>query len=321
MTQRSPVPSRLAAVVVAAAAILTCGCSEIKNDFVPVGAMRVLPADPALTIQAIDGDGVQYAEFDVTAAIASLPDGKVVDLLGGAGTCRAVDFPLGAPTFDSSVPCAQGIVVGETTRPGTLVLDVTLTGTLRRIEPFLYDRNADSDFCPNPDGSVPMADGSACPDGVPNFLDSCPLIPNPGQEDEDEDGIGDACQALSPFTGRNDIDSDGDQVVDLLDNCIYLQNPEQTYPFEINGVPYGIPHPPECADQAAVITLDGNPVMTMRLEFEDFVQEALTGSNLVLDFNNTTALQCDWDRGECALDREAFQACVKASTTGALTGC
>ena len=63
----------------------------------------------------------------------------------------------------------------------------------------------------------------------------------------------------------------------------------------------GIPPPPECADQAAVITLDGNPVMTMRLEFEDFVQEALTGSNLVLDFNNTTALQCDWDRGECAL--------------------
>ena len=315
MTHRSPAFSRLLAAASVSVALLTGGCTEIKNDFVPVGAMRVVPADPALTIQSIDGDGVQIAEFLITEAIASTPDGTDLDLLGGL-ECRLVDFALNTPVFDSSVPCAQGIVIGESSKSGTLVLDITLTATLRRIEPFLYDRNGDSDLCPNPDGSVPMPDGSLCPDGVPNFIDNCRLIPNPGQEDEDEDGIGDACQALSPFTGRNDIDNDGDKVIDLLDNCIYLANPQQTYPFEINGAKYGIPPPPECADQAAVITLDGNPVMKMRLEFEDFFQRALTGSNLVLDFNHATSLACDWNRGECALDRGAFESCVKESTIG-----
>ena len=322
MTRRSNTfRRRVSVAAIAFAALIAGGCSEIENDFVPVGAMRVLPADPALTIQAINGDGVQIAEFRVSEAIASIPNGSTIDLLGGTGDCRLVDFPLNTPVFESASPCAEGIVVGESTKAGTLVLDVTMSGTLHRIEPFLYDRNDDSDFCPNPDGSVPMDDGTRCPDGVPNFVDNCVLIPNPGQEDDDQDGIGDACQAPSPFTGRNDRDSDGDEVIDLLDNCIYLQNPQQTYPYEINGSPYGIPPPPECAAQTAVITLDGNPTMTMHLEIPDFVQQALTGSNLVLDFNHRTSLDCDWDLGECRLIPEAFRICVKTSTTGALSGC
>jgi hypothetical protein len=34
-------------------------------------------------------------------------------------------------------------------------------------------------------------------DGVPDFLDNCPLIPNPDQKDSDFDGVGDACSSPS----------------------------------------------------------------------------------------------------------------------------
>ena len=55
-------------------------------------------------------------------------------------------------------------------------------------------------------------------DGIPDVSDNCPDIANPGQEDSDGDGIGDACEA---------IDSDGDGVSDDQDNCPYISNPGQ----------------------------------------------------------------------------------------------
>ena len=66
------------------------------------------------------------------------------------------------------------------------------------------------DPCPlDPDDDI---DG----DGVCGDVDNCPNDPNPGQEDTNGNGVGDACE-----------DTDGDGVVDGSDNCPGDANPGQ----------------------------------------------------------------------------------------------
>jgi hypothetical protein len=50
--------------------------------------------------------------------------------------------------------------------------------------------------------------------------DNCRLIPNPDQEDANENGIGDACEMTTE-------DGDKDGVLDIHDNCVEAENPDQ----------------------------------------------------------------------------------------------
>ncbi|MFH2021614.1 MAG: thrombospondin type 3 repeat-containing protein [archaeon] len=83
-------------------------------------------------------------------------------------------------------------------------------------------------------------------DGIPDYKDNCPNLPNPGQEDwdlwsgegkgdvcDDSDGDGtmdfeDACPTDAQITTPSDMtDTDEDLLPDVCDNCINVFNPDQ----------------------------------------------------------------------------------------------
>ncbi|MDQ7073893.1 MAG: thrombospondin type 3 repeat-containing protein [Gammaproteobacteria bacterium] len=72
-------------------------------------------------------------------------------------------------------------------------------------------------------------------DGVINLLDNCPIVSNPHQTDNDQDGLGNACDP-EPNTANINIDSDGDLIPDFSDNCPNTPNlGQENFDFDSLG--------------------------------------------------------------------------------------
>jgi hypothetical protein len=80
-------------------------------------------------------------------------------------------------------------------------------------------------------------------DGIGNFCDNCPAIPNSDQADSNGNGVGDACEGTNDSDGdgipdvedncpdtpnANQADTDNDGIGNKCDNCRFDFNPDQT---------------------------------------------------------------------------------------------
>jgi len=82
--------------------------------------------------------------------------------------------------------------------------------------PDVFNDQADMDHDGLGDKCDPDVDG----DGVVDTSDNCLDVANPGQEDIDGDGFGNACDA----TDNRPTDKDGDSITDEVDNCPAMHN-------------------------------------------------------------------------------------------------
>jgi len=187
----------------------TAACDSDKEVFTPTGTIRVSVVDRSLVTQSAEPRGNQVTVWALDAVQLDVAGFGLFDYKATAATCDQQQF---SPAIIVPVRCG---VLGYAFEP-----DQPLAVSMRLRISEMQVRRAARPVLP-PEGDF---DG----DDKRNDIDNCVLIDNPGQQDVNGDGFGNACSLPNVIGDPTIPDRDGDGVADgAPDNCLWIKNPMQ----------------------------------------------------------------------------------------------
>ncbi|MDX1477443.1 MAG: M12 family metallo-peptidase [Saprospiraceae bacterium] len=197
-------------------------CDGIDNNCdgnVDEGLLSQTSFSPNPLTHSGSNASASVANLGTGAADASFTVSNLNARINGNPNRRFIDI-VNIEYFDGTNTTQLGPYSGQNQNSIT----INITGPVETITVYLSDgynngsngQTISVDMSPvDHCGGTPCTDSDG--DGICDSSDNCPNDPNPGQEDCDNDGAGDACE----------VDTDGDGVPDDCDNCPTVPNPGQ----------------------------------------------------------------------------------------------